>query len=120
MTPSPRPTGGQRAVDVPPADGCYEFTLFVSGASDLSARAIANARLLCETRLSGRYRLSVVDVQQDSAAALRNGVLATPTLVKASPLPVRRFIGNLYDSDRVGRMLELPGRGAATAAGQQG
>ena len=48
----------------------YELTLFVSGASDLSARAIANARRLCDVHLDGRYHLSVVDVHEDPAAVL--------------------------------------------------
>jgi circadian clock protein KaiB len=78
-----------------------ELTLFVSGASDLSARAIADATELCDVRLSGRYRLSVVDVHEDPAATLRSGVHAAPTLVRPSPLPMRRCVGDLSDADAV-------------------
>ena len=73
----------------------YEFTLYVSGASDLSARAIADARQLCEVHLFGRYHLSVVDVYEDPAAVRASGVLATPTLVKNRPLPVGELVGEL-------------------------
>jgi len=84
-----------------------ELTLFVSGASDLSARAIANARELCDIRLDGRCRLSVVDVHEDPSAVRSHGVRATPTLVRTSPLPLRRFIGDLSHPDAVLLRLEL-------------
>ena len=58
----------------------YELTLFVSGASDLAARAIANARRLCDVHLHGRCHLSVVDVHENPAAVLSSRLLATPTL----------------------------------------
>jgi circadian clock protein KaiB len=78
-----------------------ELTLFVSGASNLSARAIADATELCDVHLSGRYRLSVVDVHGDPAATLSSGVQAAPTLVRPSPLPMRRFVGDLSDAGAV-------------------
>ena len=59
-------------------DVVYELALFVSGASDLSARAIANAARICEAHLSGRYHLSVVDVHEDPAALLGSRVVARP------------------------------------------
>ena len=86
----------------------YELTLFVSGASDLSARAIANARQLCDVHLAGRYHLSVVDVHEDPTALISSRVLATPTLVKNRPLPVRRVVGDLSHTDKVLRALDLP------------
>jgi circadian clock protein KaiB len=89
-----------------------ELTLFVSGASDLSARAIANATELCDVRLSGRFRLSVVDVHRDPAATLSSGVQAAPTLVRPSPLPMRRFVGDLSDGDAVVLRLGLTDAGS--------
>jgi circadian clock protein KaiB len=86
----------------------YEFTLFVSGASDLAARAIANARRLCDAHLQGRYHLSVVDVHENPGAVLGRRLLATPTLVKEWPLPVRRVVGDLSHTDKVLLALELP------------
>jgi circadian clock protein KaiB len=78
-----------------------ELTLFVSGASDLSARAIADARELCDVRLGGRYELSVIDIHEDADAVLSHGVRAAPTLVRTWPLPRRRFIGDVSHSDDV-------------------
>jgi circadian clock protein KaiB len=84
-----------------------ELTLFVSGASDRSARAIADARELCDVHLAGRYQLSVVDVHEDPAAVMSHGVVAAPTLVRARPLPLRRFIGDLSHAGDVLRKLEI-------------
>lgn len=89
-------------------DTDYELTLFVSGASDLAARAIANARRLCDVHLHGRCHLSVVDVHEDPAAVLSSRLLATPTLVRNRPLPMRRVVGDLSDTDKVLRALDLP------------
>jgi len=86
----------------------YRLTLFVSGASELSARAIANAKRLCDTHLDGRYRLAVVDVHDEPADALRCQVRAAPTLVKDQPLPVRRVVGDLSDTAKVLLALDVP------------
>jgi circadian clock protein KaiB len=86
----------------------YELTLFVSGASALAARAIANATRLCDRYCSGRYHLSVVDIHEDPTSLLTYNLLATPTLVKSLPEPVRRVVGDLSQIDKVLQTLDLP------------
>lgn len=98
------------------APGPFDLTLFVSGASELSARAIADTRRLCEEHLDGRYHLSVVDVHENTAAALASGVLAAPTLIKNLPAPARRLVGDLSDTRNVLRALALPVAQDARAA----
>jgi circadian clock protein KaiB len=88
----------------------YLFTLFVAGASDLSRRAIANILELFELNLPGRYDLEVVDVYRDRAATTAGNVLAAPTLVRESPLPKRRLVGDLSDTARVLRVLGVSQR----------
>jgi len=96
-------------------DAEYDLTLFVSGASDLAARAIANARKLCDVHLHGRCHLSVVDVHDDPAAVVSSRLLATPTLVRSRPLPLRRVVGDLSDIAKVLRALDLPFTGHSPA-----
>ncbi|HLL64947.1 MAG TPA: circadian clock KaiB family protein [Micromonosporaceae bacterium] len=93
----------------------YELTLIVSGASALSARAIDNARRLCDTYLEGRYHLSVVDLREEPVSVANEHVLAAPTLVKNRPLPVRKFVGDLSNTDRVLLALGLSVPGASEA-----
>ena len=93
----------------------YELTLIVSGASALSARAITNARRLCDTHLEGRYHLSVVDLHEEPASVASEHVLAAPTLVKNRPLPVRKFVGDLSHTNRVLLALGLSVTGASEA-----
>ncbi len=83
----------------------YELTLFVSGASDSSARAITNIREICDVHLAGRHRLNIVDLNQEPALAGEHHVLATPTLVKDRPLPLRMLVGDM--SDHVAILLAL-------------
>jgi circadian clock protein KaiB len=86
----------------------YELTLFVGGASEISARAIANARRMCDVHLDDRVRLNVVDVHESPAAVLDGRVLVAPTLVKDWPLPERRVIGDISHIDQVMLALDLP------------
>lgn len=86
----------------------YELTLIVSGASELSARAIRNARRLCEEHLGTQFNLTIVDLHEEPASVLSGQVLAAPTLVLLRPLPVRKFVGDLSRTERVLEALGLP------------
>ena len=86
---------------------CCELTLFVSGASGASASAIINTRLIGDTCLDGAYQLSIINIQDDTAACERNNVFATPTLIKTFPLPERRIVGNVSDVEQVLKTLEI-------------
>lgn len=90
------------------AEVFYDLTLFVSGASALAARAIANVTRLCERHCNGHYHLSVVDIHEDPSSLQANNLLATPTLVKNQPPPVRRVVGDLSQADKVVAALDLP------------
>jgi len=73
----------------------YILRLYVAGATDRSHHAILRVRELCETLLKGRVTLEVIDIYQQPALARENQIVATPTLIIALPVPLRRFIGNL-------------------------
>jgi circadian clock protein KaiB len=82
-------------------DGRYKLRLFVTGSTPRSARAIANMRKICEENLHGRYDLEVVDVYENPDATRELQIVATPTLVKILPEPLRRIIGDLSNKERV-------------------
>jgi circadian clock protein KaiB len=88
--------------------GRYSLTLFVSGASDSSAHAITNVREICDAHLSGRHELNIVDLHQEPALAEQHNVLATPTLVRDHPLPLRMLVGDMSDHARVLLALDVP------------
>jgi circadian clock protein KaiB len=73
----------------------YSFRLYVTGATPGSSRAISYIKGFCGQFLKGRYLLEVVDVYQQPAMAEEERILATPTLVRTWPLPLRRVVGNL-------------------------
>jgi circadian clock protein KaiB len=72
--------------------------LYVAGATDRSRQAILRARQLCETEFNGNCELEVIDVYQQPILARDGQIVATPTLVKELPRPVRRFIGDLANT----------------------
>ena len=76
----------------------YILRLYVAGATDRSRQAILRARQLCATELSGRCELEVIDVYQQPILARDGQIVATPTLVREFPRPVRRLIGNLSNT----------------------
>ena len=86
---------------------CYLLRLYVAGTTPRSNRAIVNIRKICEEHLRGRYELEVVDVVRNPSLAAGEQIIAAPTLVKKLPLPLRRFIGDLSETERILLGLDL-------------
>ena len=76
----------------------YRLALFISGATTRSLRAVANLRRFCDAELSGHFELEVVDLYQAPERAREFQVVATPTLLRLEPQPVRCAVGDLSDS----------------------
>ena len=93
--------------------GKYLLRLYVAGASERSRLAILRARQLCEGELNGKFELEVIDVYQQPILARAGQILATPTLVREFPRPVRRFIGNLANTTGLFVGLDLATKGMA-------
>lgn len=79
----------------------YILRLYVAGKTARSERAIISLQHLCQRELAGRYRVEVIDVLEDPPAAERHKVLATPTVIKELPPPVRRVIGDMSQAEAV-------------------
>ena len=95
------------AVPDPKGSTPFALRLYVTGATPGSSRAIAQLRAFCELFLKGRYRLEVIDVYQQPELADEERIVATPTLVRMFPLPLRRLVGNLSDPERLSVALGL-------------
>jgi circadian clock protein KaiB len=89
----------------------YVLRLYVAGATARSHQAVLCVRQLCETELNGNCELEVIDVYQQPILARDGQIVATPTLVKEFPLPVRRLIGNLANTTRLFVGLDLVTKG---------
>jgi circadian clock protein KaiB len=85
----------------------YVLRLYISGLTPRSQKAIQNIKKICEEHLNGRYDLEVIDVYQKPVLAKGEQIIAAPTLIKQLPLPLRRFIGDLSDSERILLGLDL-------------
>ncbi|APW38383.1 hypothetical protein RD110_15260 [Rhodoferax koreense] len=77
------------------------YRLYVSAASPLSSRAIVNSRSFLERHLPGLHRLAVLDIAANVTQAKLDQIIASPTLVRLSPLPQRRFVGDMSDTERL-------------------
>ena len=73
----------------------------MTGTTPRSTRAILNIKEICEKHLKGRYELEVIDIYQQPVLAEGEQIIAAPTLVKKLPVPLRRFIGDMSDTERI-------------------
>jgi circadian clock protein KaiB len=85
----------------------FLLKLYVAGSTPRATLAIENLRRICESDLAGRYDLEIIDVLEHPELAEQDKILATPTLIKQLPPPLRRVIGDLSDSEKVLLGLEL-------------
>lgn len=79
----------------------YVLRLYVSGATPRSAIAIENIKGICEAHLQGRYDLQVIDIYQQPELARSAEIIAAPTLIKQLPLPLRKVLGDLSETEKV-------------------
>ncbi|MDI1312267.1 circadian clock KaiB family protein [Prosthecobacter sp.] len=85
----------------------YILRLYITGHTPLSTKAIVRIRKICEDHLEGRYDLEVVDIAQNPTLAAGEQIIAAPTLIKKLPLPLRRFIGDMSQTERILLGLDL-------------
>ena len=79
----------------------YLLRLYVAGTTPRSLMAVTNIKKICEEHLQGRYDLEVIDIYQQPTLAKGEQIIAAPTLIKKLPLPLRKFIGDMADQDRI-------------------
>jgi circadian clock protein KaiB len=90
----------ERALDA--QDGRnYVLRLYVAGITPSSTRAITNIKKICEEHLKGRYCLEVIDLYKNPSLADGEQIIAAPTLLKKLPLPLRRFIGDMSNTEKI-------------------
>ncbi|WP_316836315.1 circadian clock KaiB family protein [Pedobacter nutrimenti] len=85
----------------------YILRLFVAGASSKSIRAINNLQGILDEKLKNKYEMEIIDVHQQPEIVKRDDVVAVPMLIKKSPGPERRLVGDMSDTQRVLRGLGL-------------
>jgi circadian clock protein KaiB len=85
----------------------FVLRLFVSGMTSNSLRAVENTRKICEEHLAGRYQLEIIDIYQQPALAKQHQIVAVPTLLKEAPQPVRKFIGDMSQTEQILQGLDI-------------
>ena len=85
----------------PEEKGPFVFRLYVIDEGPSSVRAIANLSAICKNHLPDNHQIEIVDLLQDPRRVLSDNIQATPTLIKLSPAPVRKIIGDLSEEAKV-------------------
>jgi circadian clock protein KaiB len=79
----------------------YILRLYVTGMTPKSIQAIENVRKICDEHLKGRCELEIIDIYQQPDYAKTEQLIAAPTLIKKLPLPLRKFIGDMSQKERI-------------------
>jgi len=79
----------------------WQLRLYVAGQTPKSLAAFSNLKKICENHLKGRYRIEVIDLVEQPQLSRGDQIVALPTLVRKLPVPVRKIIGDLSDTERV-------------------
>jgi circadian clock protein KaiB len=79
----------------------WVLRLYVAGQSPKALTAFANLKKICEKQLEGKYSIEVIDLLINPQLGNEDQILALPTLVRKLPVPVRKIIGDLSDTERV-------------------
>ena len=82
-------------------DEVFDLRLYVAGQTPKSIRAFANLRKICDEHLTGRYHIEVIDLLEDPQLGRGDQILALPTLVRKLPVPIKKIIGDLSNTERV-------------------
>ena len=85
----------------------YVLRLYVTGMTQKSTKAIQNVKKICEEHLKDRYDLEVIDIYQQPTLAKGEQIIAAPTLIKKIPLPLRKFIGDMANTEQILLGLDL-------------
>jgi circadian clock protein KaiB len=90
-----------------PEQDKHKFILFVSGMSVKSGHAIENLRKICDTHLADNFEVEIIDISRDKEQAVIHQIIAVPTLIKTNPVPPRTILGDLSDTEKVLRILDI-------------
>ena len=85
----------------------YSFCLYVTGSTPRSLKAVYNLKRFCEEHLANDYDLEVIDIYKDPDAARAEQIIAVPTLIKKLPAPLRRFVGDLSNTQKLLNGLDI-------------
>jgi circadian clock protein KaiB len=86
---------------LPDSDSVIELRLYVAGQTPKSLAAISNLNKICAEYSEEQYHLEVIDLAKNPALARNHQILAIPTLVRSLPVPIRKIIGDLSDTEKV-------------------
>lgn len=87
--------------------GLHTFRLYITGASPNSSRAVTNLKVFFEKYLKSRYKLQIIDIYQQPQVAESVNIIALPLLIRKSPLPERRMIGDMSNEEKICQSLGL-------------
>lgn len=94
-------TRNEKVISKNDARDKWILRLYVAGKTPKCVTAFNNLRIICEDQLQGKYEIEVIDLLENPRLSREHQILAIPTLVRKLPVPVRKIIGDLSDTEKV-------------------
>ena len=94
-------SSNRKANPAAPAKHRVELRLYIAGQTPKSVAALKNLKRICEEYMPDTYELKVIDLLKQPQLARGDQIVAVPTVVKNLPVPIRKLIGDLSDTERV-------------------
>ncbi len=92
----------------------WELRLYVAGQTAKSIAALKNLKQICDEHLEGKYHIEIIDLLKQPQLSRGDQIIATPTLVRKLPEPIRKIIGDLSNTEKVLVGLDIKPREYAT------
>jgi len=95
----------------------WELRLYVAGQTAKSISALANLKQICDEHLEGKYHIEIIDLLKQPQLSRDDQIIATPTLIRKLPKPIRKIIKNLSNNDKVLVALDIKPRSTQFSGG---
>lgn len=80
---------------------CWVLRLYVAGKTQNCETTFQNLEKICEQELKGQYQIEVIDLIENPEMAAADQIIAIPTLIRKLPVPVKKVVGSLLNTERV-------------------
>lgn len=84
-----------------PTNDLWVLQLYIAGQTPKAVTALKNLEKICEEQLNGKFTIEVIDLLVNPQLGVDDQIFALPTLVRKLPVPVRKIIGDLSNTERV-------------------
>jgi len=90
-----------------PRKAQFKFQVYIARPTRQSDLALARLRAICDEAIPDDYDIEIIDLAKRPGLAGKFQIVATPTILRTLPAPIRKSIGDLSKTDKALLGLDL-------------